>query len=102
MSRKRYDDTQQRIDQIIAAAVSLSEDFGYANITRDQVAEAAGCSPALVSRHMGSMDELRTAVVTEAVAQKNLNILAQALIERHPIAVAAPQELRRKAALSIQ
>ena len=100
--RTRYDDTSIRETQILDAAVKLSEKHGYSNVTREQVANAAGCSVGLVSRHMGTMENLRRSIVSAAISQENLIILAQALVNNHPKALRAPQELRHRAALMLQ
>jgi AcrR family transcriptional regulator len=98
MTRVRHDDVTVRIDEILTAALKLSEKHGYSNITREQVATAARCSVGLVSKRMGTMDNLRRSIVSAAINQENLVILAQALVNNHPKALRAPQELRHRAA----
>jgi len=102
MTRIRHNDTGIRKAQILDAAVTLSEKHGYTNITREQIATAAQCSVGLVSKHMGTMEVLRRAIVSAAIARENLHILAQALVNHHPKAMRAPLELRQRAALSLQ
>ena len=94
---KRLDPTIREAS-ILAAAVKLSEKHGYSNITREMVAVAAKCSPALISAYYGSFEPLRSAVLRHAVVTSNLTILAQGLVARHRIALAAPQALKAKAA----
>jgi len=98
MSRVRHDDTSIRVAEILLAAVKLSEKYGYTNVTREQVAQGAKCSVGLVSKYMGTMDNMRRSIVSAAIAQENLTILAQALVNNHPKALRAPQELRHRAA----
>ena len=98
MSRVRHDDVTIRVNEILSAALTLSEKYGYTHVTREQVAHAAKCSVGLVSKHMGTMENLRRSIVSAAISQENLTILAQALVNNHPKALRAPQELRHRAA----
>jgi AcrR family transcriptional regulator len=82
---------------ILAAATRLAQVKGYRRVTREEVAESAGCVESTVSYHFGDMDAFRTAVVEYAVANEVLDVLADALASRHPAAIAAPEPLRRKA-----
>lgn len=102
MTRIRHDDTSIRVAEILQAAMKLSEKYGYTHVTREQVAQSANCSVGLVSRHMGTMENLRRSIVSAAIANENLVILAQALVNNHPKALRAPQELRHRAALMLQ
>jgi AcrR family transcriptional regulator len=83
---------------ILAAAVTLAAEQGLPAITRDGVAAAAGCSPALVSAYFYTVVELRRKVVEQAVAcEEPLRVVADALVARMPEALAAPVWLRAKA-----
>ena len=88
-------------DRILDAAIALSEKIGYQRITRDGIAVEVGCAQGSVNLHYGTLNQLQRAVVSAAIARKNLNILAQALAAGHPKAQNAPQELRIAAANSI-
>ena len=93
---KRLTPSDRRAE-ILGAALSASETHGVTNITRDQVANAAGCSAALVTTYFGSMERLRTAIVREAIKVPNLPVLAQALVARYHVAAKAPDALKKKA-----
>jgi AcrR family transcriptional regulator len=82
---------------ILAAALTLAAERGLPAITRDGVAAAAGCSPALVSAYFYTVPELRNRVVEQAVACEQLRVLADGLVARHPAAIAAPAWLKAKA-----
>ena len=88
-------------ERILDAAIILSLKHGYQRITRDGVAAEAGCAMGSVNSHFGTLAQLQRAVISAAIARKNLNILAQALAANHPKALNAPQELRIAAASSI-
>lgn len=90
-----------RAAQILHAAIKLSERHGYMNITRQDIAQEAKCAEGLVSHYFGTMKMLHRAIVGAAIDQKNVNIIAQALVNKHPRAMRAPQELRVQAAQSI-
>lgn len=87
-----------RHDEILAAALRLACDVGYTHVTRDDIALAAGCSPALVSEIFGTMVSLRRAMIRAAIANEVLAVVAQGLALRDPHALRAPQELREMAA----
>lgn len=94
----RYEAARGDTDtKILLAGVALAVMGRYDRITRRQVAEGAGVSPARVSLFAGDMDGLRTAIMEEAVRRGVASVVAQGLADRHPAALAAPEELRQKA-----
>lgn len=100
MTRTRMS-RRARHDDILAAALRVSVTVGYNRITRDDIALAAGCSPALVSEMFGTMVCLRRAMMRAAVANAVLPVIAQGLALRDPHALRAPAELRAEAAGSL-
>lgn len=86
-----------RKDQILKAAVDLSDQMGYESIRRDDVARVAGCSTGLVNRYYATMTQLKRAVIREAIRTERLNIIAQAIVARDPQAQKAPAELIERA-----
>jgi AcrR family transcriptional regulator len=74
----------ERRAQIIAAGLALAEDVGYLSVTRDAVASKAGLGAGTVSYYYGSMDELRDAIVSEAVRLEKVEVVARALADKHP------------------
>lgn len=90
-----------RHDEIMAAALRIACDIGYNRITREDIALAAGCSPALVSELFGTMCALRRSIARSAVANHVLPVIAQGLALRDPHALRAPAELRAVAAGSL-
>lgn len=81
---------------ILDTAVELSIEHGYFQITREQVAEAAGVSDNLVSRYY-NMSELREAVMETAVMREIPEIIAQGIINGNIVALAVSPALRAKA-----
>jgi AcrR family transcriptional regulator len=91
---------RERLTQILAAALTLSVRSGYTRITRERIAHAAGVSEALVTYHLGTMQELRRAVMREAVRVECLPVIAQGLTSRDKHAGKASPELKQKALAS--
>lgn len=87
----------QRKTELLQAAVALAAAHGYMNVTRGMIAERAGVTPALVPYYFGTMNELRRAIMSEAVRTRSLRIVAQGLADGHPKANRAPDELKREA-----
>lgn len=96
-----------RDNAVLAAMLALSKRHGYANVTRGQVAEASGLSAASVSnfgrtqitngdhpRGDPIMPRLREAAMRRAVETGDLELIAQGLASRHPVALSAPEQLR--------
>ena len=91
---------QERREMLLDAAMPLAEIHTYTGVSRDMVAEAAGVSPALLSRYWTSR-QFQAALMERAVATRNLRVLAQGMVRLHPVAIAAPYDLRRDAAAAI-
>lgn len=86
-----------RKQHILQAATALAQEKGHSNLTRDEVATRAQVSTGLVNRYFGDMQQLQRAVMREAVERRMLPVIAVGLALRDPIALGAPQELRREA-----
>lgn len=84
-----------------AAILAAAKRVGWSSLTREAVADAAGVSPGLVSYYFGSMDELRDEMMSAAVADSDVAVIAAGIAAGHPAAQAAPLDLRRAAALSL-
>lgn len=92
---------QNRNRAVLEAALVLAELRGYKSITRIDVAASAGVACGSVNNAFGTMDALRDAVVATAVERRMLPIIAQALVDRHPAALAAPPEVKDSALASL-
>lgn len=95
--KKSRANPELRKDHILECAVAVAKDLGYTKITLDSVAEAAGVSKSLISRYFSKIDQLKTAVMRQAVRHEIPEIVAQGLVSRDTRAMAAPQELKEKA-----
>lgn len=94
---KSRTDPKLREASILNAAVELSKELGYQNITRDGVAERAGISMGLVTRYFGTMVNLQRAVMGAALRDGIAEIIAQGLAHNDPRARKAPPELKERA-----
>lgn len=90
-----------RKTELLDAAVALATRHGYMNVTRHMIAERAGVTPALVPYYFGTMNELRRAIMSEAIRVRALRIIAQGIADGHPKAKRAPDELKREAVMSL-
>ena len=83
---------------ILNTAVQLARAKPYHQITRQEVSLAAGCGSGTINFHFHSMGGLWNEVVAYAVKHEVLEIVAMALMNRHPIATTdAPSSLKRRA-----
>jgi hypothetical protein len=87
----------ERCRQFLDAGLPLAEVHGYRNVTREMVAARIGCSPSLLSKYW-SASEWHSELLNRAVNDGNLSVIAQGLVHRHPIAIAAPMSLKQAAA----
>lgn len=91
---------EARQEEILAAALDLAAASHFQTVTRDAVAEAAECSPGLVSRYFQTMDGLRDAIVAAAVERRVLRVVAQGLVAQHAAVADIQPWLRDKALAS--
>jgi AcrR family transcriptional regulator len=88
-------------DKILATAVKIAETEGFRNVTRDAVANRMEVAAGSVSYHFKTMKNLQREVVKAAIESENLAIIAQALLEKHPLTAILADELKRRALMTI-
>ncbi len=96
MARTRLKPEDRR-EQIMTAAIKLAEQGHYQQITREQIANAAGVSVGLVSAHCGTMANLRRDIMRQAIRDSKVRIIAQGLVAGDTHARKAPTELKQRA-----
>jgi AcrR family transcriptional regulator len=94
MARK---DKDTRKGEILAAAVKVAERDGYQTITREKVAREAGVTEGLVSHHLGTMKQLKRAVMRYAINNELLKIVGIGVVLADDNAMKAPIELQTRA-----
>lgn len=83
--------------QVLAAALVLANADHYQRLSRNQIAEAVGISGPSIQYHFKTMAKLKRDIVRAAIRQEDLGVIAQALIAKDDRALAAPEELKRRA-----
>lgn len=86
---------------ILEVAVIVARKSGLHKFSRIDVAKEANVGEGTVSYHFGTMPELRTAIVQNAVKNEILSILADARAGRESIGVPMSEDLRKKVAAYI-
>jgi AcrR family transcriptional regulator len=87
-----------RETEILEVALRLAAVKGYARVTREEIATAAGCSSGLVSRYLGTMTQCRRVLMRKAIERELVKIVAQGLADGNPHAKKASPELKARAA----
>lgn len=93
---------EERKNIILGSALSLAEKKGFNNFSSPELAEACGCNHSLIFHYFNNMDHLRHEIMTKAVTDKNLVVISQGLVDKHPIAIGAPENLKRSALKTIR
>lgn len=97
MTRQRLDPEQRRAAILNAAIQIAAQPGGWAKLTREAIARVAKCSEALPSRYFGTMSDIRSEVMGEAINRRELPVIAQGLACGHPVAIGAPDEIKTAA-----
>jgi hypothetical protein len=103
MSNKRYSPEIRRELVLKAAIKAASKPGGWGKLTRQVIAEHAGCSDGLVSRYLGDMPSARRAIMRAAIRDENLEIIIQSIGAHDGYAVKKwlPAALKTKAIASL-
>lgn len=88
---------KDRKADLLAAAVRLAEREGLANLRRDAIAVEAGVAFSLVTLRLGTMAQVKRAVMRDAIRNERLALVGQGLAMRDPHALKAPAELKDRA-----
>jgi AcrR family transcriptional regulator len=83
-------------EPILFAAMAVAQRVGWNAMTRDQIAEQARVSAGLVTLRLGTMVNLRRAVMRAAIHRENLTVVAQGLAVRDKQALKAPAALIKR------
>lgn len=84
-------------EHILEVAYNMAQRDGFGTLTRDGIAVEAGVAMGSVNHHWVKMSALREAVMTKAVEDTNLELIAQGIALGDKIANAAPRDIRVKA-----
>jgi len=100
MTTKRLPPADRRA-LILDHALALSERGDYRRVTRKDVATRAGIAESLVSYYLGTVTEMRRAIMRAAVARECVAVVAQGLAAKDRFAQRAPAGLRAAAVASL-
>lgn len=90
-----------RKEQILDAALVEAQIHGYKGVTREAVALRCGLATGTVTKHLGTMVELKRSLMRAAVTREILPLIAQGLADRNPHALKASPELKARALQSL-
>lgn len=93
----RLNPIERRVQILNAALEAARERQGYKHVERRDIAERIGVSLSLVSYYLGDVDTMRAAILAHAVATGAADVLLYGLVDRHPVAMGAPERLKREA-----
>ena len=86
-----------RKEQVLAAALTLAEEVGYQQVSREKIASRLGISGPAIQYHFKTMGQLLTDVARAAIKQENLQVIAQLIGAKHPRVEKLDPALRRAA-----
>jgi AcrR family transcriptional regulator len=86
-----------RMKEIIDAAMLLTDTHPLRDITREMVANQAGCTDSLINHYFTTTDKLRDAVLIRGIKESKLKIIAEAIIMGSPLVNTIPDKLKLKA-----
>jgi len=100
VSRQRFDDPKARVTKIFEDVHEVIKNkssglYSLSNLT--EVANAAGVARGTVARHFEDIEAFRTKLIEWAIDGQLLDIITQALVMQHPVALAASESLKKKA-----
>lgn len=84
--------------RILETAMELSREHGYTSITKNQIGKICFVAPTLIDYYYGDMGEFRDLIVAQAIEDSDAVIVAQAIVNKHPLTENITSELRQAAA----
>ena len=96
ITRSRLDPSVRK-DKILLKTKELSAQRGYMNVPLENIAKELDVTPQLIKYYFINIDHLRDVLMEEAVKTEDYELIAQGVINRHPIAMNADMELKTEA-----
>lgn len=85
-----------RRDMLLAAALKVAELDSFQNLTREAIALHAGVSTGLVTKRLGTMQQLKRSVMRAAIKHESVPVVAEGFFLKDKHALRAPPELKKK------
>lgn len=79
MTRARFTPAIRRDLILNAALTAASRPGGWSKLTRQAIAQEAGCSEALISRYLGNIPSARKAIMKAAIKKEIVEIIVQSI-----------------------
>lgn len=95
-ARRARLDPEIRKQQILDAAINLSIQKGYRQLTRQSIANKICCAGALINHYYGNIDNLRDIVLQIAIEKEIMPILAENYGTRGKETSHLPTQLKEK------
>lgn len=86
-----------RAADVLSAAMYVARKSGLQGLNRDRIAKHARVSAGTVSGAFGSMDDLKSAVVKEALRIGEWKIVCEAIVLKHPAVKSLSKDDRLRA-----
>ena len=96
MTEPRRLDPKERKKQIIEHATLTARHNGLYRLTVTEIAERCGVSHGTVFNYFSNIAELRGAIIEHAIAECDVEVLLQAIIDKDPRVDNIPLETRLK------
>jgi len=97
MTKSERPGPETRRGQILHVATRLAIKYNYKNITRAQIANKIKVTETLISYYFNTMENLRRAIIQNAIENDILEIIAQGLAVHDPEVMKLPKEKKEKA-----
>ena len=94
--RRRMEPDKRR-EELLKAALKLAHCGGFKQVMQKDIAQATGCSPALVAKYFGERSLLPGIIMAAAIKYEDVEVLLQGLSVGDITARGAPEELRNAA-----
>lgn len=89
------------IEKIIEAGIAVAHRDGVTAVTAKSVAHAAGVTRQTIHNNFTSSGAMRDAILRECIKRELLPIIAQLIVNKHPLADTVSDKLRTAAIQSI-
>jgi len=94
--RKRLDPLSRR-DELLEIALQLAIEKGYTNLDRSMIAKKAGVSISLITEYFKPFKELKKELMFQAVKRNIVQIIAQGLSIKDPLALKVSPRVKQQA-----
>lgn len=85
---------EDRMLEIVQGACDLAKACGYKNVTLVKLASHLNITHGIILYHFGTISALYDEIMRHSVDNKVLEVIAQGLVDKNPIALSAPKGLK--------